>query len=50
MAELAQTLEIVRHGGVRPIVTRTFPLEEANEALSLVEAGRVVGRAALVLD
>jgi propanol-preferring alcohol dehydrogenase len=50
MAELAQTLEIVRHGGVRPIVTRTFPLEQADEALSLVEAGRVVGRAALVLD
>jgi propanol-preferring alcohol dehydrogenase len=50
MAELAQTLEIVRHGGVRPIVTRTFPLEGADEALSLVEAGRVVGRAALVLD
>jgi alcohol dehydrogenase/propanol-preferring alcohol dehydrogenase len=50
MAELAQTLEIVRQGGLRPIVTRTFPLEGAEEALRLVEAGRVVGRAALLLD
>lgn len=50
MAELQQTLEIVRRGRVRPIVTRTFPLEGAEEALRLVEAGRVVGRAALILE
>jgi D-arabinose 1-dehydrogenase-like Zn-dependent alcohol dehydrogenase len=50
MAELAQTLEIVRQGRVRPIVTRTFPLEGADEALCLVEEGRVAGRAALILD
>ena len=50
MAELQQTLEIVRQGRVRPIVTRTFPLEGAGEALRLVEEGRVVGRAALLLD
>jgi propanol-preferring alcohol dehydrogenase len=50
MAELQQTLEIVRQGRVRPVVTRTFPLEKADEALRLVEEGRVVGRAALLLD
>jgi D-arabinose 1-dehydrogenase-like Zn-dependent alcohol dehydrogenase len=50
MAELAQTLEIVRQGRVRPVVTRTFPLEGADEALRLVEEGRVVGRAALVME
>ena len=50
MAELQQTLEIVRQGRVRPIVTRTFPLDGADEALRLVEEGRVVGRAALLLD
>ena len=50
MAELQQTLEVVRQGRVRPIVTRTFPLEGADDALRLVEAGRVVGRAALLLD
>lgn len=50
MAELAQTLEIVRQGRIRPIVTRTFSLEGAEEALRLVEEGRVVGRAALILD
>ncbi len=50
MAELVQTLEIVRQGRVRPVVTRTFPLEGAEEALRLVEEGRVVGRAALLLD
>jgi len=50
MAELQQTLEVVRQGRVRPIVTRTFPLEGADDALRLVEAGRVVGRAALLLE
>jgi D-arabinose 1-dehydrogenase-like Zn-dependent alcohol dehydrogenase len=50
MAELQQTLEVVRQGRVRPIVTRTFPLEGADEALRLVEDGLVVGRAALLLD
>jgi D-arabinose 1-dehydrogenase-like Zn-dependent alcohol dehydrogenase len=50
MAELSQTLEIVRQGRVRAIVTRTFPLEGADEALRLVEEGRVAGRAALLLD
>jgi propanol-preferring alcohol dehydrogenase len=50
MAELRQTLQIVRQGRVRPIVTRTFPLEGADEALRLVESGQVVGRAALLLD
>jgi propanol-preferring alcohol dehydrogenase len=50
MAELQQTLEVVRQGRVRPIVTQTFPLEGAGEALRRVEEGRVVGRAALLLD
>jgi propanol-preferring alcohol dehydrogenase len=50
MAELQQTLEVVRQGRVRPIVTQTFPLEGAAEALRRVEDGRVVGRAALLLD
>jgi len=50
MAELQQTLEVVRQGRVRPIVTQTFPLEGAGEALRRVEDGRVVGRAALLLD
>jgi len=45
MAELQQTLEVVRQGRVRPIVTQTFPLEGAGEALRRVEDGRVVGRA-----
>jgi D-arabinose 1-dehydrogenase-like Zn-dependent alcohol dehydrogenase len=50
MAELLQTVEIVRQGRVRPIVTRTFPLDGAEEALRLVADGRIVGRAALLLD
>lgn len=50
MAELQQTLAVVRQGRVRPIVTRTFPLEGAGEALRLVEEGQVVGRAALLFD
>ncbi len=48
LAELAQTLELLRQKRISAIVTRTFALEEAETAHQLVRDNAVVGRAALV--
>jgi propanol-preferring alcohol dehydrogenase len=49
MAELIQTLEIVKQGKIKPVVTRTFTLEEAEKAHQLLEQNKITGRAALVV-
>ena len=50
LAELAQTLELLRQKRVRAIVTRTFSLEELETAHQLLRDNAIPGRAALVLD
>ncbi len=47
-AELAEVVGLVQAGRLRPVVSRTFPLEDANEAPAEVAAGRVTGRCVLV--
>jgi propanol-preferring alcohol dehydrogenase len=49
LAELAQTLELLKQKRVKAIVTRTFPLEEAEAVHRLIRQNALVGRAALVL-
>ncbi len=48
LAELAQTLELLRQRRIRAIVTREFPLEGAEEAHQLLRQNALVGRAALI--
>jgi D-arabinose 1-dehydrogenase-like Zn-dependent alcohol dehydrogenase len=48
LAELAQTLELLRQRRIRAIVTREFRLEEAEEAHRLLRQNALVGRAALI--
>ncbi|MBI2158350.1 MAG: alcohol dehydrogenase catalytic domain-containing protein [Candidatus Rokubacteria bacterium] len=48
LAELQQTLELLRQKRVRAIVSRTFPLEGAEEAHELLRKNALVGRAALL--
>ena len=48
--ELAGIAELVGSGRVTPHVQRTFPLEEAAEALAFVEQGRSVGKIVLVVN
>jgi len=48
LAELAQTLELLRQKRIRAIVTRQFALEEAEEAHTLLRQNALVGRAALI--
>lgn len=49
LAELAQTLELLKQKRVKAIVTRTFSLEEAEAVHQLIRQNALVGRAALVL-
>ena len=48
-AEIARALELVRLGKIRPAVTRTFPLEAAEEAHGLIRRNEHAGRLALVI-
>ncbi|MFE2638012.1 NADP-dependent oxidoreductase [Streptomyces scopuliridis] len=43
-AVLDEVAKLVVSGALRPFVTRTFPLERADEALRAVEAGHVQGK------
>lgn len=46
--ELVDTLEMVATGHIRPIVTRTCGLEDADEVLATIARKELVGRAAVV--
>ena len=50
LAEIQQTLELLRQRRIRAIVGRTFPLEGAEEAHELLRRNALVGRAALLLN
>ena len=48
--EVAEALELVAQGHVRPVVTRTTGLAGADDLLRAVERNEVAGRAAAVID
>lgn len=48
--EVIESLELVAHGLVRPIVNHVFPLDQAGDAHDLVGRGESIGRVALVMD
>jgi propanol-preferring alcohol dehydrogenase len=47
--DIVDSLELVRRGHIRPIVTRIFALEDAEQAHELLGQGAMIGRAALVM-
>lgn len=49
LAELIESVKIVKEGKIKPVVTETFPLEEAERVHQLVLANKITGRAALVI-
>ncbi len=49
LTEIQQTLELLRLGRIRPVISRTFPLAGAEEAHELLRKNALVGRAALLL-
>jgi D-arabinose 1-dehydrogenase-like Zn-dependent alcohol dehydrogenase len=50
LTEIQQTLELLRQRRIRAIVSRTFPLEGAEDAHELLRKNALVGRAALLLE
>ena len=50
VTEIQQTLELLRQQRIRAIVSRTFPLEGAEEAHELLRKNALIDRAALLLD
>jgi len=49
LTEIGQTLELLRQRRIKAVVTRTFPLEGAQEAHEMLRQNALVGRAALIL-
>jgi propanol-preferring alcohol dehydrogenase len=49
MAELIDAVKLVQQGKIKPVVTKTFPLEEAETAHQMILANKITGRAALVI-
>jgi propanol-preferring alcohol dehydrogenase len=49
-AEIARTLEIVKQKKIKAVVSRTFPLEEAEQAHELLRKNAIAGRAALTVS
>lgn len=47
-ADLAGVLDMAERGLVKPIITKTRPLEEVNEALDDLEHGKITGRQVLI--
>jgi D-arabinose 1-dehydrogenase-like Zn-dependent alcohol dehydrogenase len=50
LTEIQQTLELLRLGRIRPVISRTFPLEAAEEAHELLRRNALIGRAALLVS
>ena len=48
--EVIDSLELVARGEAWPLVSETYPLEEANLVHERLKEGRVTGRAALVMS
>jgi D-arabinose 1-dehydrogenase-like Zn-dependent alcohol dehydrogenase len=50
VAEIAQTLELVRLKRITPVITQTFPLNRVEEAHDLIRRNATTGRLAMVIE
>jgi len=48
-AQLAEINTLIDSGDVRPIVDRTYPFDEAPQAVAHVESGRAKGKVVITL-
>jgi D-arabinose 1-dehydrogenase-like Zn-dependent alcohol dehydrogenase len=46
-AELLQVIRLVEEGKVKPVISKTFPFEKANEALEALKREETIGRLVL---
>jgi D-arabinose 1-dehydrogenase-like Zn-dependent alcohol dehydrogenase len=49
MAELIDAVNLVNQGKIKPVVSKTFPLEQAETAHQMILANQIPGRAALII-
>ena len=49
-AELLQVIRLVEKGAIKPVISKTFPLEKANEALKELAKGGSTGRMVLTVS
>ncbi|MBT3434068.1 MAG: zinc-binding dehydrogenase [Nitrospinaceae bacterium] len=50
MLELRRSLQLVKSGLIKPIVTKTFQLEDTETAFQEIQDNKITGRAAVVFD
>jgi D-arabinose 1-dehydrogenase-like Zn-dependent alcohol dehydrogenase len=50
LAEIEQTLQLLQQRKISAVVSRTFRLEEAQQAHDLLKANGALGRVAIVMD
>lgn len=48
-AELREAIRLLATGEIEPVVTEVAPLEAANDLIALIDANRLIGRAAVTL-
>jgi len=45
--ELEELIQLVKHRRVQPLISKSYPLEDANQALEDLRGGRILGRAVI---
>ncbi len=45
--QLMQVIKLIEEGKIKPVVTKTFPFEQANEALNALRSRTTLGRIVL---
>jgi propanol-preferring alcohol dehydrogenase len=50
MLELRRSLDLIKSGQIKPIVTKTFKLEETETAFQMIQDNQITGRGAVVFD
>jgi 2-desacetyl-2-hydroxyethyl bacteriochlorophyllide A dehydrogenase len=48
-SELLELIKLVENGKIKPVVTQTFPFDQANAALETLKEGKSLGRIVLIL-
>ena len=45
--ELMKVIKLIEEGKIKPVVTKTYPFEQANDALKALQSKTVLGRTVL---
>jgi D-arabinose 1-dehydrogenase-like Zn-dependent alcohol dehydrogenase len=48
--ELQQVIRLVEEGKIKPVISKTYPMEKANEALMELKSEGTIGRLVLTLN